>query len=241
MNKTIQELKSKGSVFDILNLKVSETKNYNQTSEEKLEECSMILGNPNGIIAYELSPHKTAYTIYKNMHKRDWVPSQVNTTVDRANYPILTQQEKRLYDLVLAQLITNDSVQTTQLPRISAYITSPCVASALIRQAYEEANHSESYSVMAIDIANDVNRIYNLHNEDQELFLKNQAVGDMYASIYREDKDMTVLDILMVMVANQILEELVFPGGFVAMYTLTDKLPGSVKMIEEINVGLLAA
>ena len=46
--------------------------------------------------------------------------------------------------------------------------------------------------------------------------------------------DPKVEDLLMAMVANQILEELVFPGGFVALFSLATKLPGSSEMASEI-------
>ena len=55
----------------------------------------------------------------------------------------------------------------------------------------------------------------------------------MYAHLYDGD-DPSVEDLLMAMVANQILEELVFPGGFVALFSLATKLPGSAEMASEI-------
>ena len=95
--------------------------------------------------------------------------------------------------------------------------------------------HAQSYAVMAEEICQDTDRIYNMHNHDEELMLKNKAVEDMYAHLYNGD-DPKVEDLLMAMVANQILEELVFPGGFVAMFSLATKLPGSSEMVSEISV-----
>lgn len=238
---------------EILELDVRESINYNYDSREDYTEAKVIMGDSNGIINPNESNHQWAYTIYKNMQKRDWVPEQVNTVEDRNKYPYLSEQQRRLFHLVLAQLITNDSVQTTQLPKISNYITSPVIAMALSRHAYEEANHSVSYAVMEADVICKPGYIYNLHKdlegktgqeyEDTKALLdKNKSVGDMYSSLYESDRPyLRVKDLLMIMVANQVLEELVFPGGFAAMYTLEKQLPGTVKMIEEINVGLLTA
>ena len=93
--------------------------------------------------------------------------------------------------------------------------------------------HAQSYAVMAEEICQDTDRIYDMHNHDEELMLKNKAVEDMYAHLYNGD-DPKVEDLLMAMVANQILEELVFPGGFVALFSLATKLPGSAEMAQEI-------
>lgn len=240
------------SVEDRLRIIVPHSENYNVKSKEAYDKAKVILGNSNGIINPNGTNHQWAYTIYKNMQKRDWVPEQVNTSEDKNNYVHISDQQKRLFHLVLAQLITNDSVQTSQLPKISDYITCPVISMALTRHAYEEANHSVSYAVMEADVICKPGYIYNLYmeTENQEgqdledtraLLKKNDSVAYMYSNLYDNAKDaMTVKDILMIMVANQILEELVFPGGFVAMYTLEKQLPGTVKMIEEINVSLPA-
>lgn len=243
------------SVDDILRLPVSRTINYDYDSKEEYDCAKVILGRSNGIINPNESNHQWGYNIYKNMQKRDWTPQQVNTVDDRNGYPLLDEHQKRLFHLVLAQLITNDSVQTTQLPKIADYITSPVIAMALVRHAYEEANHSVSYAVMEADVICKPGYIYNLHKDlenktgqDREdtlaLMKKNKSVGDMYATLYdnmNSETGLTVKDILLIMVANQILEELVFPGGFAAMYTLEKQLPGTVKMIEEINFMSLPA
>lgn len=165
---------------------------------------------------------------------RSWFPEQVNISKDKIVYPTLSPEEKRAYDLVLAQLITNDSIQTNQLmDKMNSYITSPVVNACLSRQAMEEAEHSDSYSIIAEDICQDTDRIFDLHNQDEELARKNKAVENMYTYLYNGD-DPEPKDILLCFVANQILEELVFPGGFVTFFSLGDKVPGTVEMLSEI-------
>lgn len=212
---------------------------YNQGTEEGYRDAKMIGGNPNGIINFNQTPHNPAYELYKKACNRLWFPSEHNTSKDKQNYSKLTTEEKRAFDLVLAQLITNDSIQTNQLmDGINKYITSPVVNAALCVQAFQETIHAESYSVMAEDIAQDTERIFNLHKHDRELYLKNEAIGNMYASLYDTEEHNhapSLNEILMVFVANQILEELVFPGGFAVIYTLEKKLPGCSTLIKDIH------
>ncbi|EPU3828923.1 ribonucleotide-diphosphate reductase subunit beta [Campylobacter coli] len=95
--------------------------------------------------------------------------------------------------------------------------------------------NSEAYSRMALDICRDSDRIYYMHQEDIELMLKNKAVANMYANLHNGKEEKSVEDILMIAVANQILEELVFPGGFAVLFSLAKKMPGTAEMIEDIN------
>lgn len=208
---------------------------FNQDSEEGFFEARIFTGNPTGVNNFNQTNHKWAATIYKNMRKRVWFPGQVDISKDKVNYNKLDDAERRGYDLALAQLIPNDSIQANQLvDNINPFITSPIVNCAIISQSLEEVVHSESYSIMAEDICEDTDRIYNMHKHDAELRRKNEAVKNMYTSIY--DGNTPILeDLFMVAVANQVLEELVFPGGFVLFYTLEKNMIGTAEMISEIN------
>lgn len=208
---------------------------FNQSSREAFDRATILNGNPNGIFNFNRTNHAWAKQIYDNMRARTWFPSQVDISKDKKNYHLLTENDKNKYDLVLAQLIANDSLQTNQLvDKINSYITSPIVNACLTLQASEEANHAYSYAVMAEDICGDTDRIYRLHEEDEELQLKNKAVEDLYGTLYNGD-DPSDVDMLLAFVANQILEELVFPGGFISMYSIERQMPGSSSMIQEIH------
>lgn len=270
-----------------LNLK----KIFNQDSTEEFNEARILNGNPNGILNFNETNHAWAVDIYKKMEARTWFPKQVNISKDKNNYSVISAPKKRAYDLTLAQLIADDSIQTNQLmDRINGYVTSPIVNACLSRQSSEEGTHSYSYSVMAEDITTDPSRIYNMHKLDEELHIKNSSVEEMYSMLYvvykptfddiyplvekvvnstlnmnqsyaaHEVKDIiadtvkitinvvndfdtnpTDEDLLLAFIANQILEELVFPGGFTIILSLANDMPGSAEMINEINHNGLAA
>lgn len=215
---------------------MEEKKIFNQDSLERFESAKILKGNPNGILNFNRTPHAFARVIYNKMCSRTWFPEHINISKDKINYSILTKEEKNAYDLVLAQLITNDSIQTNQLmDKINSYITSPIVNAALARQAAEEVIHSYAYSVMAEDICCDTDKIYNMHHHDEELRRKNYVVQNMYSSVYKDGDILDEKDVLLAFVANQVLEGLIFPGGFSVILTLETKLPGSAEMIKEIN------
>jgi len=237
---------------------VTPKKLYNLESKEDYNEARIFCGDPNGIIYRNKSNHDWAIQIYANMEGRTWFPKRVNLEKDKKRYTSLTDEEKRAYDLVLAQLATNDSIQSNQLvDNINRYITSPAVNMCIIRQASEEVVHSDAYSRMAEEVTGDF--VYYLHEKDEELYRKNMSIATMYALAYddvfipldsndiksklnidvKEGKYMivkepNVKDLLKACTANQILEELVFPGGFAVILSLENKMPGSAEMIAEI-------
>ena len=210
---------------------------YNYGSDERLEDARIIGGNPNGIMSFNQTPpgHKWATVLYRNMLDRTWFPAQINISKDKVMYSQLDPVIKKAYDLALAQVISNDSIQTNQLmDSINQYVTSPIVNACLSKQAAEESIHAFSYSIMAEDICQDTQRIYELWKHDEELFIKNKAVADMYNVLYQGEEP-SKEDLLVAFGANQILEELVFPGAFVFFYAVEDQLVGSAEMIAEIN------
>lgn len=219
-------------------MELKEKKIFNLDSEEKYEDCKILGGNPNGILNFNRSKHQWAYKLYKNMVQRFWTPETINISKDKPNYSLLTEEEKKLYELILAQLITNDSIQANQLvDRFNQYITSPVVNAALIRQAGDEILHSDSYAVMAEELVENTDKIYNMYLYDKELMLKNKAIEKMYEDIYSNidtNNKITKESILTAVVCNLILEYLIFPCGFVLLLHFRNKLVGTTEMICEI-------
>lgn len=209
---------------------------YNLDSTEKFSEAKIIGGNPNGIINFNRTPHKWAVSIFRQMEGNQWFPEECNLGQDKIPYnTLLTPSEKYSYDIVLSQLITNDSIQTNQLmDSINQYITSPVVNACIALQDYQEANHSRSYAIAADEVCNDSDRIYNLYKTEPALERKNRAVGDMY-KIINSVSEPTSQDLLKAFAANQILEELVFPGGFVVLWSMGAKMPGTAKDVSFIQ------
>lgn len=216
----------------------------NLDSQEMHHECKILGSVPDGIVDMNTTPHQFAVDLFKKMIARHWVAEQINMAKDANAIKLLSKAEKHVLKLILNHLTNNDSDQTAQLSRIKEYISSPMVNNALARQEFEECVHSESYSRYLKEALEDDGTILYMHRPylngkpnpdfDNELLLKNKAVSEMYLDLYKGIKP-TKEDMLIIFVANQILEELVFPGGFVACYILGEKLRALTEMIAEIN------
>ncbi len=208
---------------------------YNPDSKESINDRRTFGGNPDGMINFTRCKYEWATRLWDMMEANTWFPREVQMTGDAKDYKYLTPAEKRMYDLVLSQLIFMDSLQTNNLmDNINPYITAPEINACLSRQSYEEANHSKSYAVMVESISDNTDKIYDMWKTDAKLREKNNFIAGVYKNL---SGDITDEKIVLAMFANQVLEGLYFYSGFAAMYALgkSGKMLGSSQMIRFIQ------
>ncbi|MFA9372914.1 ribonucleotide-diphosphate reductase subunit beta [Poseidonibacter sp.] len=208
---------------------------YNPDSRETLNDRRIFGGNSDGMINFTKMKYQWALNLWDTMEGNTWFPKEVQMTGDAKDYKFLTEPEKRMYDLVLSQLIFMDSLQTNNLmDNINPYITAPEVNACLSRQSYEEANHSKSYAVMVESISDNTDTIYDMWKNDAKLREKNTYIAGVYKNLSGEITDKKIL---LALFANQILEGLYFYAGFAAIYALgkSGKMLGSSQMIRFIQ------
>ena len=209
---------------------------YNSNSTETLNDRQVIGGNPSGIINFSKVKYQWAYELFDLMLANTWFPAEVSTATEKKDYSLLSAAEKRMYDLVLSQLIAMDSMQTNNImDNINPYITSPEINACMSRQSFEEALHSKSYQVLADSISDNTDLIYEMWRTDEKLKEKNNYINEVYQNLC--SGEVTDLKILIAMFANQILEGIYFYAGFAAIYALakSGKMLGSAQMVRFIQ------
>jgi len=208
---------------------------YNPNSKETTQDRKIFGGNPTGIFELNDIKFQWAYNLWETMLNNTWFPKEVDMTPDVQDYKRLTDSQKDAYDKVLAQLIFMDSLQTNNIiDNLNPFITSPEINLVLVRQAFEEALHAQSYAVMVDSISSNSEEIYDLWRSDMMLKTKNDAIAKVYEELSNNPTD---TNILKAMFANQILEGIYFYSGFAYMYTLarSGKMLGSAQMIRFIQ------
>jgi len=208
---------------------------YNPTSTETLNQRRVFGGNSDGMINFTKMKYQWALNLWETMEGNTWFPKEVNMSQDAKDYKLLTVPEKRMYDLVLSQLIFMDSLQANNLmDNINPYITAPEINACLSRQSYEEANHSKSYAVMVESISDNTDAIYEMWRTDEKLLAKNTYIANIYKDLSGEVTDEKIV---LALVANQLLEGIYFYPGFAAIYALgkSGKMLGSTQMIRFIQ------
>ena len=215
---------------------IAKKTSYNPESKETLNDRMIFGGNPDGMINFTRMKYGWALNLWDTMEQNTWFPKEVQMTQDAKDYKFLSVPEKRMYDLVLSQLIFMDSLQTNNLmDNINPYITAPEINACLSRQSYEEANHSKSYAVMVESISENTDEIYEMWKTDKKLSEKNSFIASIYIEL--STGEITEEKILLALFANQILEGIYFYAGFAALYALgkSGKMLGSSQMIRFIQ------
>ena len=88
---------------------------YNPNSKESLNDRRVFGGNSDGMINFTRMKYQWALNLWDTMEANTWFPREVQMTQDAKDYKYLTPAEKRMYDLVLSQLIFMDSLKTNTL------------------------------------------------------------------------------------------------------------------------------
>ena len=198
------------------------------------KEESLIGGNPTGMLNFNDSRYQWADKLFMQMLENTWFPEEVDTSAEKKSYKLLTDKEKRGFDLVFAQLSFNDSLQAENLvDNLNGYITNKVVNACLVRQAFEEVIHSKSYAVLLSDAVEDNTEIFNLYRTDEVLKDKNTKIAEAYAQL--NNGEVTTNKLFLAMIANQLLEGVYFLSGFAFIYSLSDKMRGSADMIAFIH------
>jgi ribonucleoside-diphosphate reductase beta chain len=208
---------------------------YNPDSNENVNDRKIFGGNPTGIFELNNIKYQWAYNLWEMMLNNTWFPKEVDMTRDVNDYKNLTPAEKTAYDKALSQLIFMDSLQTNNIiDNINPYITAPEVNLIFVRQAFEEALHSQSYAVMVDSISQNSAEIYDLWRRDMMLKSKNDAIAAVYTELSKNPSEHNLVKAFF---ANQILEGIYFYSGFTYIYTLarSGKMLGSAQMIRFIQ------
>lgn len=209
---------------------------FNPEGDTDVRLRRMLNGNTTNLNDFNNMKYTWVSEWYRQAMNNFWIPEEINLSQDLKDYPKLLPAERRAYDKILSFLVFLDSIQTANLPNISAYVTANEANLCLNIQTFQECVHSQSYSYMLDSICSPVERNEILYQwkEDPHLLRRNTFIGDCYNAFQKDQSATTLLRVLM---ANYILEGIYFYSGFMFFYNLSrnGKMPGSAQEIRYIN------
>lgn len=209
---------------------------FNENGDIELTKRFIIGGNTTNINDFNNMKYSWVSDWYRQAMNNFWLPEEINMSKDILEYRTLSQSEKLAFDKILSFLIYLDSLQMSNLPNVSQYITANEINLCLSIQTYQEAVHSQSYSYMLDTLCSPEERtdiLYQWRN-DKHLLKRNKFIGDLYNDLLKNKDERTFVKVL---IANYILEGIYFYSGFAFFYNLgrMGKMPGSVQEIRYIN------
>jgi ribonucleoside-diphosphate reductase beta chain len=186
--------------------------------------------------------HDWAWDFYRTTCKNSWFPYDIGMVRDIAQWPTLTDDERGILEKTLGFLSTADSLVANNLVLgIYKNITSPECRLFLLRQAFEEAVHMESYSYVVQSLGLDEARIFNMYREIKSMADKanwsvkfTRTLSDPTFVTGTLENDQKLLRDLIAFYL--VFEGIFFYVGFVQVLSLGRRnlMPGSCEQIQYI-------
>jgi ribonucleoside-diphosphate reductase beta chain len=203
----------------------------------------------NGIDAdvMQLSPmkHTFAWDAYNTGNANHWLPTEIGMQRDVEQWrsdKVLTDDERKAFETVLGFFATADSIAANNLVlAFYKHITSPECRLYYLRQAYEEAVHTQAYQYIIESLGLDNGKIFNMYREvdaiyDKEAFILsfNEGIMDDNFKTGTFESDQKFLENMCVF--SLILEGIFFYSSFAVIFGFQrqNKMTGSAEQIQYI-------
>ncbi len=179
--------------------------------------------DPNKILPMK---YKWAREHYKKGVANNWTPEEVNMQKDLEtwkNPKILSEDERRLIIWNMGFFSTAESLTANNIVlAIYRHITNPECRQYLLRQAYEEAVHTDTFIYCCDTLSIDPDEVYNMYMTIPSIKAKDDFVVEMTKSIFdlnfKTDSDENIQRFVHDLVGYYIIMEgIFFYAGFVMM------------------------
>jgi ribonucleoside-diphosphate reductase beta chain len=179
--------------------------------------------DPNKILPMK---YKWAREHYKKGVANNWTPEEVNMQkdVEMWKHPTtLTADERRLVMWNMGFFSTAESLTANNIVlAIYRHITNPECRQYLLRQAYEEAVHTDTFIYCCDTLGLDPEEVYSMYQTIPSIKAKDDFVIDMTKSIFADDFQIKTADDIQRFVHDLvgyyiIMEGIFFYAGFVMM------------------------
>jgi ribonucleoside-diphosphate reductase beta chain len=170
--------------------------------------------------------YKWAREHYKKGVANNWTPEEVNMQkdVEMWKHPTtLTADERRLVMWNMGFFSTAESLTANNIVlAIYRHITNPECRQYLLRQAYEEAVHTDTFIYCCDTLGLDPEEVYTMYQTIPSIKAKDDFVIDMTKSIFADDFQIKTADDIQRFVHDLvgyyiIMEGIFFYAGFVMM------------------------
>lgn len=211
---------------------------FNPNWDDEIHSRTIIKWSTTWLFNLNNTKYQWAKWMYQVMIWNFWVPEKVTWLNNDAIqlHKDLSPEEQRAYKWILSFLIFLDSIQTVNLPNFSDYITSPEVNLLLSIQAYQEAIHSQSYSVILETVvdAKERDEILYFFRDDEILLERNTFIWWIYQEFIDNPNEKSLFKWI---IWNYLLESLYFYNWFAFFDTLADhwKMIATDRMISYIR------
>lgn len=215
---------------------ISAKKIFDEFGDDSIGARNIINGSSTGILNFNSIKYQWASKLYKIMLNNFWIPEKISLVDDKVTLKELTKDELDAFKNTLSFLIALDSMQVSNLPNLSSFITAPEISGLFTIQAFQELIHSQSYQYLLQELFPNVDReeIYNHWRNNPLLLKRNKFIASQYQKFNDEQ---TLENFKIAIAADFALEGIYFYNGFQFFYQLAarNKTTNVSKMIKYIE------
>lgn len=189
--------------------------------------------------------HTFAWEAYNVGNANHWLPTEISMQkdIEQWKHPtLLSDDERKAFETVLGFFTTADSIAANNVVlALYKHVTSPEVRMYLLRQGYEEANHTHSYQYIVESLGMDESKIFNMYREVEAIYSKDNLVLTLNDGIFDPtfktgtfESDQKFLENWIAFAL--IMEGIFFYSSFAVMFGFQrqNKLTGSAEQIQYI-------
>jgi ribonucleoside-diphosphate reductase beta chain len=223
---------------------IAESLNRN-AGRVSINDRRLINGKNADVIQLHPLKHTFAWDAYNVGNANHWLPTEISMQLDIEqwrNPNFLTADERHALKMVIGFFSTADSIAANNIVlAFYKHITSPEARMYLLRQAYEEAIHTQAYQYIVESLGLDGSEIFNMYREVDAIYNKDKFILSFNEGIMRNDfktgtfeNDQKYLENICVF--SLIMEGIFFYSSFAVMFGFQrqNKLPGSAEQIQYI-------
>jgi len=189
--------------------------------------------------------HTFAWEAYNVANANHWLPTEISMQKDIEQWKhatLLSEDERKAFETVLGFFTTADSIAANNVVlALYKHVTSPEVRMYLLRQGYEEANHTHSYQYIVESLGMDESKIFNMYREIEAIYNKDNLILALNDGIFDASfktgtfaNDQKFLENWIAFAI--IMEGIFFYSSFAVMFGFQrqNKLTGSAEQIQYI-------
>ncbi len=214
------------------------------TYAEHVNSRRVINGKDDVVQLYPIV-HKFAWDAYNDGNANHWLPNEISMQKDIEQWrsdSVLTDDERRVVKMALGFFTTADSIVANNLVlAVYKHVSSPECRMYLLRQAYEEAIHTQSYQYIVESLGLNEAEIFTMYERIESIYNKDNFVNELVPDILDHSfklgdfaSDQKFLENLVDFYV--IMEGIFFYSSFAAMLSFRRRnlLPGTAEQFQYI-------
>jgi ribonucleoside-diphosphate reductase beta chain len=196
----------------------------------------MFLGEDLALQRYDVLKYPKLYDLFDQQLNFFWRPQEVNLTKDIADYKLLSEEERFVFDSNLRFQTMTDSMLSRSIHKMMEYVTNPELEICMNTWSFFETLHSNSYTYILQNVYPNATPFFDSILEDEHIVGRADLISQKYDALLANDGGDIRQQIFDALLVTQITEGLAFYVSFACSFYFgyRGKMEGNAKIIKFI-------